>query len=204
VDLITFYAELKSWQVAIGSLLGFGALVAGALINFRLNRKRDALLRREEVITIASALYGEMVLLRRSIARLANAVGARSIRQGLHGDSEVVDKHFIEQFSLPTPKLYPALASKVGMLPSQLALEVVRFYSRIEEAESWVPRLQEVEGRPYSYGVNYVLDPAIDAVTGVLPALREIEQMAGIVEQEGTPDIKKALDAQEIENMSHE
>jgi hypothetical protein len=198
-----FYTELKGWQGAIGSLMGFLALILGALFSYHLNRKRDERLRREEVISIASALYGEIIILRQSVARMASAVGARYIRYGFHGD-EAIDKHFIEQFALPKPKLYPALASKVGMLQSQLALEVVVFYSRVEEAETWLPRLQDEEKRPYSYGVKYVLDPAIDAVIGVTPALRIIEGMAGIAEEAGMPDLKKALDAQEYENLQNE
>lgn len=195
-----FYTELKGWQGAIGSVLGFTALILGALFNYHLNRKRDERLRREEMISIASALYGEIVILRRSVARMANAVGAKYIRHGLHDDA-AVDKHFIEQFAPPRPKLYPALASKVGMLYSQLALEVVLFYSRVEEAEAWLPRLQDDEERPYVYGVKYVLDPAIDAVIGIAPALRIIEDMAGITKEGDMLDLKKALDAQELENL---
>ena len=197
------YTELKGWQGAIGSVMGFVALILGALFNYHLNRKRDERLRREEIISIASALYGEIIILRRSVARMANAVGARYIRYG-HLDDEAIDRHFIEQFALPTPELYPALASKVGMLQSQLAFEVVLFYSRVKEAETWLPRLQDDEDRPYSYGVKYVLDPAIDAVIGVTPALRIIESMAGIAEEAGMPDLKRALDAQELENLQHE
>lgn len=202
MDWLVVYAELKGWQGAISSVLGFIALIGGALFNFRLNRKRDERLRNEEIIAIASALYGEIVMLRRSVARMANAVGGRYIRHGLDGDG-FIDKHFIEQFALPRPKLYPALASKVGMLPRQLSLEVVLFYSRVEEAETWLPRLQECGERPYIYGVNYVLDPAINAVNGVTPALRIIENMAGLIERAETPDIKKALDAQEGEDMQN-
>ena len=203
MDWHAAYAELKGWQGAIGSVLGFVALICGALFNYRLNRRRDERLRSEEVVAVASALYGEIVILRRSVARLANAVGARYIRHGFHGE-EAIDRHFVDQFSLPRPRLYPALAGKVGVLDGQLALEVVRFYARVEEAEAWLPRLQEEEGRPYSYGVNSVLDPAIDAVVGVTPALRTIEAMAGIAEEAATPDLRKALDAQEFENLQHE
>lgn len=198
-----FYAELKGWQGAIGSVMGFIALILGALFNYHLNRKRDERLRREEIISIASALYGEIVVLRQSVARMANAVGARYIRHGFHGD-EVIDEHFVEQFALPKPRLYPALASKVGMLQSELALQVVLFYSRVEDAETWLPRLQDNEKRPYTYGVNYVLDPAIEAVIGVTPALRIIENMAGIANEPGMLDLKKALDAQEYENLQNE
>lgn len=187
----------------VRSAFGFIALICGALFNFHLNRKRDERLRNEEINAVACALYGEIVILRLSIARMANDVGSRYIRQGFHGD-EAIDKHFIDQFALPKPKLYTALASKVGMLPSQLALEVVRFYDRVEDAETWLLRLQEDEERPYSYGVNSVLDPAIDAVTGVTPALRSIEDMAGIMQHAPLPELKKALEAKEYENLQHD
>ena len=45
-----FYSELKGWQTAIGSLLGFIALMVAALWNFRLNRRRDAALRADEAL----------------------------------------------------------------------------------------------------------------------------------------------------------
>ncbi len=198
-----FYTELKGWQGAIGSVLGFLALIAGALFNYRLNRRRDERLRNEEIAAIVSALYGEIVILRRSVARMANAVGDRYFRHGIHGNGPI-DHHFIEQFALPKPKLYPALANKVGMLQSHLALEVVLFYSRVEEAELWLPRLQENDERPFTYGVKYVLDPAIDAVIGVTPALRIIENIAGIAQEAGMPDLRKALDAQQFEAIQNE
>ncbi len=96
------------------------------------------------------------------------------------------------------------LASKVGMLPSHIALEIVRFYARLEEAQTWLPRLQEDAERHFSHSVSYVLDPAIEVVTGVLPALTAIEDLAGIKERTGTPNIKKAVDAQDFERTLHE
>lgn len=203
MDWSVVYAEFKGWQGAIGSVLGFIALICGALFNFRLNRKRDERLRNEEIVAVACALYGEIVILRQSVARMANAVGAHHLRYGVYG-GDPIDTHFIEQFELPMPKLYPALASKVGMLQNQLALEVVRFYARVEEAETWLPLLKEDRERPHSYGVNSVLDPAVSAVIGVTPALRIIEDMAGIAEPAGLPELRKALDAQQFEALQNE
>jgi hypothetical protein len=45
-----------------GSALGIVALVIGALINFWLNRKRDAHLLTEDADAVAAALYGEIHL----------------------------------------------------------------------------------------------------------------------------------------------
>jgi hypothetical protein len=203
VDWGQLYIELKGWQSGIGALAGLGAIIIGALFNAHLNRKRDARLRSEEVVAVASALYGEIVILRQAVARMANAVGHRYFRYG-HIRDEPFDRHFIEQITLPPVKLYPSLAAKVGMLPSQISLEIVRFYARVEEAQTWLPRLQNDAERPFTYSTSYVLDPAIDAITSVLPALRLIEDFAGIAERIGTPDIKKALEAQEIERLQNE
>lgn len=204
MDWGQFYSEAKGWQTAIGALLGFGGLMTAALVNSRLNRKRDERLRHEEIVSIVSALYGEIVLQRRSLARMANAVGRRYIAHGLgHHRGTQFDTHFIEDISLPPQRLYPALAGKVGMLPSVLALEVVRFFSRLEEAQTWLPRLLEDEDRGYSYGVNFVLDPAIDAITGISPALRIMEKLIKISDEEGLPGIKDALSAQSHENEMH-
>lgn len=197
--------ELKGWQTGIGALLGFGAIIAGALYNAHLNRKRDARLRSDEMIAVASALYGEIAILRKSLARMANAVAHRYVEHGVGNiKGEAFDRHFIEGITLPPLRLYPALAAKVGMLPSHIALEIVRFYARFEEAQTWLPRLQEDAERHFSYSVSYVIDPAIEAVTGVLPALTAIEDLAGIKERIATPDIKKAVDAQDFERMLHE
>jgi hypothetical protein len=205
IDWGQVYNELKGWQSGIGTLVGFVTLILGALFNARLNRERDARLRSDEMIAVASALYGEVVVLRKAVARMANAVAQRYEQHGVgYIKGEPFDRHFIEGITPPSLRLYPALASKVGMLPSEIALEVVRFYARVEEAQTWLPRLQRDAERGFTYSVLYVLDPAIEAVTGVLPALSAIEDLAGIGERIGTPDIKKAIKAQDFERSLHQ
>jgi hypothetical protein len=68
------YEELKTWQTGIGALLGFVALIVAALWNFHLNRRRDDHLRKEEMRSVAAALYGEIVLLRIEVALLSKIV----------------------------------------------------------------------------------------------------------------------------------
>jgi hypothetical protein len=93
---MNFYQELKGWQGGIGSLLGFLALIVGALWNFRLNRRRDAALRSEEVVSVAAALYGEIVLLRIEAAELSRAVANVAISIGTRPDPIFkFDTHFI-------------------------------------------------------------------------------------------------------------
>jgi hypothetical protein len=132
---------------------------------------------------------------------MANAVAQRYEDNGTRntGGNDPFDRHFVEGIAIPPLRLYPSLAAKVGMLPSQIALEIVRFYARVEEAQTWLPRLQNDEERRFSYGVLYVLDPAIDAIKDVLPALTAIEDLAGIEERAGTPNIERAVSAQDFE-----
>ncbi len=66
-----WYAELKSWQSGIAAILGFIALIVGALFNFRLNRRRDAGLRNDGTLGVAAALYGEILLMRERMALMA-------------------------------------------------------------------------------------------------------------------------------------
>jgi hypothetical protein len=71
-----------------GFIFGIAALILGALINFRLNRRRDALLRAEEADAVAAALYGEIILIRKELARTASLVAKTEMRKGSF------DKHF--------------------------------------------------------------------------------------------------------------
>ena len=193
--------ELKGWQTGIGALLGFIALGAGALINYQLGRRRDKLLRNEEIASIALALYGEIVLLRESAARLARYVGARYLRNGMSQSEGDFDKYFREMVEIPEPRMFPALAPKIGMLPPNVALEIGKFYSRIDEVSAWLPRIQDDPERRYSYSVLHVLEPAVNAVRFVRPALQEIEKLTGIEPAALELDIEDAMRAWDLEQV---
>jgi hypothetical protein len=123
------YEELKGWQGGIGSVLGFGALMVAALWNFHLNRRRDARLREEEALSIAAALYGEIVLLRKEVAALARALALAHINQGTQRyPGLTIDKHLVEAHKLSEPLLYNALAAKVGLLSPDLVVAIIEFH----------------------------------------------------------------------------
>jgi hypothetical protein len=63
----------------------------------RLNRRRDAELRADEALSIAAAFYGEILLLRKELGRLARTVGDISIHAGSPGSFLTFDKHFSER-----------------------------------------------------------------------------------------------------------
>jgi hypothetical protein len=172
----TFWAEAKQWQAGIAALFGFVGLILAALFNFHLNRRRDARLRREEMMSVAAAVYGEILLLRDELALLARIVAQHYI-----DERELRD---IDQFtySPSMPLLYPALAGKLGLLPSDLLLGITRFYAHVEGARRGFESCRRAHKENVRYNVRVVLEDAVKGVLDVKPVLRKIEQMASIPE----------------------
>ncbi len=184
------YEELKSWQSGIGSVLGFGALMVAALWNFHLNRRRDARLREEEALSIAAALYGEIVLLRKEVASLARALALAHVNQGTQRyPGLTIDKHLVEAHKLSEPQLYNALAAKVGLLSPDLVVEIIEFHQNCQEAQMWFPLLIDDKEREYRYVSSAVLTPARNAVKNISPALRKMEAMLSVSKPAEDPDL---------------
>lgn len=176
---MSLYEELKGWQAGLGASLGFMALMAAAWWNFHLNRRRDAALRAQETISVAAALYGEIVLLRQETARLARVVAA------VHMNSDRgIDKHFVDAHTPSKPILYEALASKIGLLSADLVIAITEFHKNFQETRTWLPLLIENSERGYSYSPLVLLVPARDAVQNIAAAMRKIERMASISKAE--------------------
>jgi len=114
MSLSELYAELKGWQSGLAAIIGFGGLIIGALYNFRLNRKRDENLRKQEMISVAVAIYGEMVLLREEVAQLARIVANTE-----RGGSDPIDAQFLEDNRSPEPEIYSAFSSKTWSATSK-------------------------------------------------------------------------------------
>jgi hypothetical protein len=198
MDLATIGSEVKTWQPLIGSLFGFGALTWGALYNFKLNRQRDDRLREMEGRTVALALYSEINMLRRDIAKLAVGIAGRFLRSG--GYEDEVPSYFLELYPMPEPTLYAALAPKIGLLDADLLLRITTFYSNYLEVRTHLPKLIEDEDRAIHYGVGWVLRPALAAVEDVVPALRAIEAMGRIEPPAADPSIGKTKEALKLED----
>jgi len=102
--MLISYEELKVWQSAIGSVLGFLALMVGALWNFHLNRRRDTRLRGKEALSVAADLYSEIVLLRKEVAALARALAVAHINKGTQRyPGLTIDRHLVEAHKLSDP-----------------------------------------------------------------------------------------------------
>lgn len=186
------YTELKAWQTGLGALFGFLALMAAALWNFSLNRRRDAALRAEESIAVAVALYGEICLLRAEVASMARVIAIVEM-----GQSSITDET-IELHRPSDPILYPALASKLGLLAPTLVLPITRFYADLADAKRSLPFIVDRDGRNYS--PLAVLEPALRAVDNIEPALRSVESLAEI-SASNRPDTGNAEDVIEFERL---
>lgn len=194
-----FYSELKGWQGAIGSALGFVALLTGALWNYHLNRRRDAELRSQEAQSIAAALYGEIIHIRKAVALLARRYARRYNDLGIGRTRPEVDSHFVEELKLPEPILFRALAAKVGLLPASTISALVQFYSDAYEAERYLARMIPDETRGYTYDPRHVLTPAISAVEGVVPKLRSLELLLSLPKADLDLDLGAAHDVVEMQ-----
>ena len=194
-----FYSEMKSWQGAIGSLLGLIALLLGAFWNFHLNRRRDAELRSQEAQSIAAALYVEIIHIRKAVAVLANRYAHRYSQLGVGRTRREVDDHFVAELKLPEPTLYNALAAKVGYLPAPLVSAIVRFYSDAYVAEWYLAKMRPDDTRGYTYDPRHVLDPAKEAVEGITSHLRTMEALLGIAPADLDLDLRPADDVIEMQ-----
>jgi hypothetical protein len=103
-----------------GSTLGFLALLAGALFNAHLNRRRDDRQRQHDRMAIAAALYGELEMTQANL--LDNA---ELLRQGT-GE---------QGFLLPPPwvRIMPKLIDRMGLLGSETVRTVTATYIVIEQ-----------------------------------------------------------------------
>jgi len=180
--------NIKEWQEGLGAVVGFVGLIVVTQVTLWDARRRNRRSKQEQTLSVAVAIYGEMLLLREKMASLGKAASRLYVRNGLHG-GDYFDSHFVHRFNLPDPHLYPALASKVGELPADLVRAITRFYFSYSEAQKWLPMIVPDENRPFEYGVNYVLDPILSAVVEIEPALVQIEFMGAITPAASRPDL---------------
>lgn len=176
-----------------GSTLGLFALIFAAMLNFRLNRKRDAQVRAEEALSVATALYGEILLLREELAYASQLVAKTDMNKGFDQYATLkFDAYFLERIKLSEPTLYRALASKIGLLDSELILAITKFHADFEAVRTWLPRLVRDKNRKFDHSVLYVLLPAQNAIENIIPTLRRIESMADISTPAEDPDFGDA------------
>ena len=157
MEWANLYNELKGWQNGLGAVIGFFALMAAALWNFQLNRKRDKQIRAEESNAVLSALYGEILFLRSETANLARIVARRETR----GDGEY-DEQFVADYRPPDAVVFPAIISKLGLLQPQALLGIIKFYADYGQTRRNLELLLPRKG--FHYSPIIVLEHAFAAV----------------------------------------
>ncbi|AVF02747.1 MULTISPECIES: hypothetical protein [Devosia] len=207
--LVEWMGELQGGALTLVSatttfVFGIFAIILGALFNSYLNRKRDNRLRELEALSTTAALYGEILLLRPQVARIANLVATAYFDEGFSPRPNVkFDEYLLERSVLSHPTIYLALSNKLGILKPDLILAITKFHADCQEVRDWLPKLLPDEKRGYTYSVLHLLDPAYDAVMGVVPTLRKIENSLSIVAADDPP-MKKAISARRYEQQTWE
>lgn len=193
-------SELQYWQPAIVSIFGVFTVVVAAVVAFWLNIRRDRMLRTQEARAVAAAMYSEILNLRNYASKMAVRVATRYEDHGFgRHRGEAFDIHFLEQVPMPETMIYKSLGPDLGKLPPDILLGIVQFYAAYEEAKYWLPRLQEDSARGFSYGVLWVLKPALRAIEGVQPTLGAVESYAEISPPSALPEVSKARDVADWE-----
>jgi hypothetical protein len=108
-----------------GSLIGFLALLGGALFNAHLNRKRDDRLRSEEQRAVATALRAELA----------------GCREALLSNSELLkkegyltaDTNFMMPDLVHAIRIMPHMIPKLGLLDQETIEKVANAYLAVEE-----------------------------------------------------------------------
>ena len=120
-DGAAWYAELKTWQTGVGALLGLGAILAGALWNARLNRRRDTRLRRQEIRGLCLAFAAELF---ESAKKLRSTAG--SVDLAIKNKEPLKIENFRDHYN-PVTDIYQANLGKIGLF-GELARDVVVVY----------------------------------------------------------------------------
>jgi hypothetical protein len=177
-----FAAGVAFWSAVRAANINARAVRDQAQANFNYNRLRDEALRYGEMLSIAIAIYSEILSLRDEVAHIALIIA------GVENSGDDVDAQFLEDFKLSEPIIYPALAEKLGVLPPELLINIAKFYTDFQRANAGLPLLvtkPRSVGRgmvkspvPSRFHVSTVLEPAIAAVFDVKPALNRIEVLA--------------------------
>ncbi|MCK1396404.1 hypothetical protein [Bradyrhizobium sp. 1] len=111
---------------ATGSVIGFGALVAGALFNAKLNRDRDDRLRKVERRSVAAALRAELESVRNTL--MSNAERLRN------EPPKNAESFFVPDLS-HSVRMFPDLSDKLGLLEDpSIIMEIIQTAATCSQA----------------------------------------------------------------------
>jgi len=123
-----FWLTWQFWQIvvtAMGALLGF---LAGTLIKYVLDRRRDQRLEAAAARTLAVALHAEISAIRAKASQLIGLLGQSSGAQAAAFEAG-------RAMGIPGAVVFERNADRLGLLPAALCEAVVRFYGVRAAAE---------------------------------------------------------------------
>lgn len=124
---------------ALGSAIGLVAILLGALWNASLTRKRDKAMMNDEAKSVASAIGAELAAYIEVLCgRMMQAAG------GPEGRTQAA----MQMMLMPAPVVWPALASKIGLLDAPVSQSVARTWVLVQ----WHTQLLEATVREMQAG----------------------------------------------------
>lgn len=128
----SWWQALRDLQTGIGAAIGLTAIVAGAILNAALVRRRDDRLRDEERKSLAAALAGEIDAI---VAHEKQLLRATEGEIDANQTNAVFFDRVEKIFSVPRDtRVYQSSLSKTGLLTPELAGDTIDFYAFFERA----------------------------------------------------------------------
>ena len=123
----TWYDKIKTWQTGIGAFAGLLAILAGALVNAKINRRRDTRLRNQEIRGLCRALAAELIDSAKKLRATAGSV-ENAVKKPEYLKLEDFKDHYY-----PVTDIYRANLDKIGLF-GELARDVVEVYEHLSVA----------------------------------------------------------------------
>ena len=120
----TFLDALDHWQPLVAGVLGFAAAIVVVVITLGIERRKADL----ELDALRKSLGVELRIV------VANALGTyQSLMKRVRANQAITYRTLMYLFRVAKPKIFPAVANKIGLLGSD-AMYVVIIYNLIESA----------------------------------------------------------------------
>ncbi len=136
METASIWNDWQFWQVIVAALAALLGFLGGTVISHGLSRRREAELRRTEAKTLAVALHAEIAAVRhRALEQMRFLGPASGVTDNVLETARAI--------SLPEPTVFGANAGRLGLLPAELARDVVTLYGLRSGAGPLFERLDQ-------------------------------------------------------------